>query len=146
MPTLHEDLPDQPPEPEATSPAELPPTGSVGTRPAGSARPERGTYVDDRTGYFEMEQDPRFVHLQKRQRSFIFPVTAAFLAWFLLYVVMSAYARDFMAKEVTNHINVALVFGLLQFVSTFLIAWAYSRFARTRLDPVAIELREELEA
>ncbi|MYW03762.1 DUF485 domain-containing protein [Streptomyces sp. SID3343] len=93
-----------------------------------------------------MERDPRFVHLKKRQRSFIFPVTAAFLAWFLLYVVMSAYARDFMAKELTDHINVALVFGLLQFVSTFLIAWAYSRFARNRLDPVANELREELEA
>ncbi|MGW1989863.1 DUF485 domain-containing protein [Embleya sp. NPDC001921] len=102
--------------------------------------------MDDRTGYLEMEQDPRFGALKKRQRSFIFPVTAAFLTWFLLYVVMSAYARDFMAKELIDHINVALVFGLLQFVSTFLIAWAYSRFARTRLDPVATELREELEA
>jgi uncharacterized membrane protein (DUF485 family) len=143
MPTPHADPQDKPPEPAAASPATL---ITADDRPAGSVRPERGEYVDDRTGYLEMERDPRFVELKKRQRSFIFPVTAAFLAWFLLYVIMSAYARDFMARELTDHINVALAFGLLQFVSTFLIAWAYSRFARHRLDPVAIELREELEA
>ncbi|MFI6587315.1 DUF485 domain-containing protein [Embleya sp. NPDC050493] len=145
MPTPHVDPHDRPPEPEpeSTSDSEPHPT-SASENPSVPA--QRAPYVDDRTGYLEMEQDPRFGGLKKRQRSFIFPVTAAFLAWFLLYVVMSAYARDFMAKELMNHINVALVFGLLQFVSTFVIAWAYSRFARTRLDPVATELREELEA
>ncbi|WP_406285456.1 DUF485 domain-containing protein [Embleya sp. NBC_00896] len=137
MPTPHEETHERPPE---RDPASSPGDGKPGVPH------QRAEYVDDRTGYFEMEQDPRFVGLKKRQRSFIFPVTAAFLAWFLLYVVMSAYARDFMAKELFDHINVALVFGLLQFVSTFVIAWAYSRFARIRLDPVAIELREELEA
>lgn len=141
MPTPHDDTHDRPPEPD-------PATRKRAASAAGKASVpgQRTPYVDDRTGYLEMEQDPRFGALKKRQRSFIFPVTAAFLAWFLLYVVMSAYARDFMAKELIDHINVALVFGLLQFVSTFLIAWAYSRFARTRLDPVATELREELEA
>ncbi|MFE3198741.1 DUF485 domain-containing protein [Embleya sp. NPDC059237] len=141
MPTPHEDPHDRPPEPASELVAELEPDPDSASVPA-----PRVPYVDDRTGYLEMEQDPRFGALKRRQRSFIFPVTAAFLSWFLLYVVMSAYARDFMAKELMNHINVALVFGLLQFVSTFLIAWAYSRFARTRLDPVATELREELEA
>lgn len=106
----------------------------------------RSEYTGDRTGYLAMERDPRFVELRSAQRAFIFPVTAAFLAWFLLYVGMSAYARDFMATEITDHVNVALVFGLLQFVSTFVIAWAYSRFARNRLDPVSTELRKELEA
>ncbi|MET7299334.1 DUF485 domain-containing protein [Embleya sp. NPDC005575] len=139
MPTPHVDPHDRPPEPESESDL------ASKSRDASVPAP-RAPYVDDRTGYLEMEQDPRFGGLKKRQRSFIFPVTAAFLAWFLLYVVLSAYARDFMAKEVMNHINVALVFGLLQFVSTFVIAWAYSRFARTRLDRVATELREELEA
>ncbi len=141
MPTPHVDPHDRPPEPEPGSELHSASESGVASVPA-----PRAPYVDDRTGYLEMEQDPRFGGLKKRQRSFIFPVTAAFLGWFLLYVVMSAYARDFMAKEVMNHINVALVFGLLQFVSTFVIAWAYSRFARTRLDPVATELREELEA
>jgi uncharacterized membrane protein (DUF485 family) len=40
---------------------------------------------------------------------------------------------------------VALIFGLLQFVSTFLIAWAYTRWADDQLDPPAERLREEIE-
>jgi uncharacterized membrane protein (DUF485 family) len=40
---------------------------------------------------------------------------------------------------------VGLVFGLLQFVSTFLITFLYVRFADRRLDPLAAELRTEIE-
>ena len=38
---------------------------------------------------------------------------------------------------------VALVFGLLQFVSTFGIAWLYSRHANKALDPLAGKLKRE---
>ena len=86
--------------------------------------------------------DPRFAELRGAYRRFVFPVAAAFLVWFLAYVVCSAYARDFMAKKVAGNINVALVFGLLQFVSTFGIALAYGRYANRRLDPLAAGLRE----
>ena len=62
-------------------------------------------------------------------------MTAAFLVWYALYVLLSAYARDFMGTKVVGNINVALVFGLLQFVSTFLIAWLYSRYADPQARP-----------
>jgi uncharacterized membrane protein (DUF485 family) len=96
------------------------------------------------SAYVAMEADPRFIELRKRYRGFVFPMTVAFLAWYLLYVLLSAYARGFMDTKVVGHINVALVFGLLQFVSTFGIAWLYARYAATRLDPIADELREEV--
>src|SRR5699024_3853120 len=79
--------------------------------------------------YSRMDADPRFVDLRRRFRNFVFPMTVAFLAWYLLYVVLSAFGRSFMDTKVVGHLNVAFFFGLLQFVSTFLIAWAYSRFA-----------------
>ncbi|MFB9962308.1 DUF485 domain-containing protein [Sinosporangium siamense] len=72
-------------------------------------------------------------------------MTAAFLGWYLLYVVLSGFARDFMGVKLLGNINVALVFGVLQFVSTFLIAWAYSRHAERKLDPLADKLRHEVE-
>jgi len=72
-------------------------------------------------------------------------MTAAFLAWYLLYVVLSGWARDFMGTRLFGHINVALIFGILQFVSTFGIAWAYSRHAERKLDPLADQLRHEVE-
>jgi uncharacterized membrane protein (DUF485 family) len=94
--------------------------------------------------YTRMEADPRFQELRRRFRSFAFPWTIAFLAWYLLYVLLSAYARDFMDAKVVGNLNVAFFFGLLQFVSTFLIAYLYSRYANSRLDPLAGELHDEL--
>src|SRR6186997_3162055 len=87
--------------------------------------------------YLEVQQSEDFIKLRKALRSFVFPMTIAFLVWYTLYVVLSAYARDFMGTKVVGNINIALIFGLLQFVTTFLIAWMYSRFAARRLDPVA---------
>jgi uncharacterized membrane protein (DUF485 family) len=95
--------------------------------------------------YSRMDADPRFVELRRRFRNFVFPMTVAFLSWYLLYVLLSAFGRGFMDTKVVGHLNVAFFFGLLQFVSTFVIAWVYSRFADKRLDPLAAELREEME-
>jgi uncharacterized membrane protein (DUF485 family) len=95
--------------------------------------------------YETIQRSPEFVDLRRRLRGFVFPMTAVFFAWYALYVIMSAYARDFMDTKVVGNINVALIFGLLQFVSTFLIAWAYERFATRRLEPVAADLRDRLE-
>lgn len=87
-----------------------------------------------------------FVQLRHAMRRFIFPMTAAFLVWYLLYVVLSAYARGLMGTKIVGAINVALVFGVLQFVSTFLIAWLYSRYAARRFDPLAGKIKDELDA
>jgi uncharacterized membrane protein (DUF485 family) len=95
--------------------------------------------------YLAVQQSPEFAGLRKTLRGFIFPMTVAFFLWYALYVLLSAYARGFMGIKLIGNINVALVFGLLQFVSTFLIAWAYSRFADRKVDPVADKIRAELD-
>jgi uncharacterized membrane protein (DUF485 family) len=82
--------------------------------------------------------------LRTTLRNFIFPMTVAFFLWYLLYVLLSAYARGFMGAKVVGNINVALIFGLLQFVSTFVIAWLYSRFASRRVDPLADDIAAKL--
>jgi uncharacterized membrane protein (DUF485 family) len=88
---------------------------------------------------------PEFQELRRRLRNFVFPMTGLFLAWYLLYVLLASYAPSFMAIKLVGNINVGLVFGLLQFVSTFLITFLYVRFADRRLDPLAAELRTEIE-
>jgi uncharacterized membrane protein (DUF485 family) len=98
------------------------------------------------TVYQRFQGSTEFQELRRRFRRFAFPMTAAFLAWYLLYVVLSGWARDFMGTQVVGFINVALVFGLLQFVSTFLIAWLYARHAERSLDPLADRVRAEIEA
>ena len=84
--------------------------------------------------------------MRKRFRAFAFPATVAFLAWYLLFVLMSAYATDFMSTKVFGNINVGLIFGLLQFVSTFTITALYVRHCNNTTDPIADKLRDRLEA
>lgn len=95
--------------------------------------------------YLAVQRSDEFAGLRKALRSFVFPMTVAFFLWYALYVILSAYARGFMSTKLVGHINVALVFGLLQFVSTFVIAWLYARYAGRRLDPVADRIRADLE-
>ncbi|TXK43645.1 DUF485 domain-containing protein [Nonomuraea sp. C10] len=92
-----------------------------------------------------MQESTEFQELKRRFRRWTFPMTVAFLAWYLLYVVLSGWARGFMGIKLLGDINVGLVLGLLQFVSTFWIAWAYSRHAEKKLDPIADKLRHEVE-
>lgn len=92
--------------------------------------------------YQELHASADFHDLRKRYRSFAIPWTVAFLAWYLLYVVCSNWATGFMSTDLVGNINVALVFGLLQFLSTFVIAWMYSRHANKELDPIAARLDE----
>jgi uncharacterized membrane protein (DUF485 family) len=90
--------------------------------------------------YAEIARSDDFRELRRRYRSFAFPWTIAFLAWYLLYVICANWAPGFMGAKVLGNINVALVFGLLQFVSTFVIAWLYGRHASRQLDPIAAKL------
>ncbi|WP_299931208.1 DUF485 domain-containing protein [uncultured Nocardioides sp.] len=93
--------------------------------------------------YDRLHATSEFAELRRRYRGFVFPATVAFLAWYLLYVVMSTWAGDFMSIKLWGNINVALVFGLLQFVTTFGLAWMYARFSSAKLDPLARQLDAE---
>lgn len=95
--------------------------------------------------WVDAQRSEEFVGLRRRLRGFIFPMTAFFLAWYFLYVLLAAFAPEFMAARVAGNINVGLVVGLLQFVSTFAITTLYVRFANRHLDPVSAQIREHLE-
>jgi uncharacterized membrane protein (DUF485 family) len=97
------------------------------------------------TVYEQMQATPEFADLRSRLRRFIFPMSALFLAWYLLYVVLASYAPEFMAIKFVGNINVGLIIGLLQFVSTFVITTLYVRFANKHIDPAAEALRERIE-
>ncbi|MFG2298143.1 DUF485 domain-containing protein [Streptomyces sp. NPDC048603] len=93
-----------------------------------------------------VQAGPEFGELRRTYRSFAFPLTAAFIAWYLLYVLLSNYAGGFMGTKLFGNVNVALVLGLGQFATTFLIAWWYSRHAATKLDPRAQAIKQRMEA
>lgn len=94
----------------------------------------------------EVQASADFEHLRRTFRRWVFPMTAAFLAWYFLYVLMSTYAHDFMSRSVIGNVHVGLVFGLLQFASTFAVTIAYARWADSKLDAERERLREIVES
>ena len=95
--------------------------------------------------YLEAQNSPEFAELKRRFRRFAFPMTFAFFAWYLLYVLLSTYAPDLMSTEVFGNVNLGILLGLGQFVSTFLITQLYVRYSGRTTDPIADEMRERLE-
>jgi uncharacterized membrane protein (DUF485 family) len=94
--------------------------------------------------YEAFQARPEFQEYRHRFRRFAFPLTIAFMVWFLLYVALAAFAHDFMARPLLG-LNVGLWLGLGQFVTTFGITMWYVSFANRRLDPATEQLRAELE-
>ena len=95
--------------------------------------------------YLAAQKSPEFVELKRRFRRFAFPMTLAFFSWYLLYVLLSTYADDFMATKVFGDVNLGILLGLAQFGTTFLITQLYVRHAGRNTDPIADEMRERLE-
>ncbi|MEV5875163.1 DUF485 domain-containing protein [Streptomyces sp. NPDC052101] len=104
-----------------------------------------GTPLPSTEEFTEVQQSAEFGELRRAHRSFAFPLTIAFTAWYLLYVLLSNYAGGFMGTKVAGNINVALVLGLAQFLTTFLIAWWYARHAAANLDPKAEAIKSRME-
>ena len=93
----------------------------------------------------QVQSTERFQELRKRHRSFVFPMAVAFLLWYFAYVLLADYAIGFMSTKVWGNINVGLILGLLQFVTTFAITGWYVSYSNRRLDPIAAEIRNEIE-
>ena len=95
--------------------------------------------------YLQAQRSPEFAELRRRFRAFAFPMTVAFLAWYLLYVLLSTYAPDLMGTKVLGNITLGILLGLLQFVTTFAITHIYVAHANKRTDPISDEMRTRLE-
>ncbi|MGI5378755.1 DUF485 domain-containing protein [Streptomyces sp. CA-251387] len=91
--------------------------------------------------YLEVQRSAAFQEVRRRYRRFVVPAVVLFLSWYAAYVVTATAAPGLMARPVAGAVNVAMVAGLGQFLTTFLLTWAYARHARLRRDRAALELR-----
>ena len=103
-----------------------------------------GSSEQDRV-WAETQASPEFQDLKRKFRGFAFPLTIAFLAWYFLYVILTAFAREWVATPVIGNINIALILGLLQFASTFVIMWLYERHSSRNLDGASEKIRDKVD-
>jgi uncharacterized membrane protein (DUF485 family) len=97
---------------------------------------------DGNPDFVAIQQSDEFKLLRHRVRVFVFPATLLFLTWYLTYGVASAYAHDFMSTRVFGVVNVGILLGLAQFVTTIILTLTYARYAKRRLDPQVAVVRE----
>ncbi|MGW6294811.1 DUF485 domain-containing protein [Streptomyces sp. NPDC055058] len=108
--------------------------------PAPAARREPRADADV---YLEVQRSAAFQEVRSRYRRFVIPGAAAFFVWYVAYVVTATSAPHLMARPVAGAVNVGMLAGLGQFLTTFLLTWAYTRHARLRRDRAALDLRWE---
>ncbi len=72
-------------------------------------------------------------------------MTVAFFAWYITYVLIATFASEWMSTPVFGSINIGLLFGFLQFVTTFVITYIYIVFSNKNLEPRQVEIRKKME-
>ena len=104
---------------------------------------EESAPIADFTKIRESEQ---FRTLKTRHRNFVFPVVIGCLLWYVAYVLLAAYAHEFMSIRVFGSVNLGLLLGLAQIATTFIVTTWYVSYANKRLDPIATAIRDSVES
>jgi uncharacterized membrane protein (DUF485 family) len=84
-----------------------------------------------------IERSPEFQELVSRRRRFVIPCTVFFLAWYMGFILVCAYAPDFMGESVYQGLTVGYVYALTQFVMVFALGLWYLRKSDREFDPLA---------
>ena len=84
-----------------------------------------------------IEASPEFQELVRKRRSFVLPGTIFYLAWYMCFILLCAYAEDFMSERVYEGLTVGYCLALTQFVMVLVLGLMYLKRANTIYDPLA---------
>jgi uncharacterized membrane protein (DUF485 family) len=89
-----------------------------------------------------IEASPEFQELVRTRRSFVVPATIFFLSWYMGFILLAAYAQDFMSERVYEGLTVGYCLALTQFVMVLVLGIMYLRRADRVYDPLAAKAIE----
>jgi uncharacterized membrane protein (DUF485 family) len=93
-----------------------------------------------------IEHSPEFQELVRKRRSFVVPATLFFLTYYMAFILLAGYAKDFMASSVYEGLTVGYCLALTQFVMVFALGIMYLRRSDRDYDPLAARVVEMAEA
>jgi uncharacterized membrane protein (DUF485 family) len=105
-----------------------------------AARPDDGPHRE--IDWEAIEASPEFQELERTRRSFVVPGTIFFLSWYMGFIVLAAYAEDFMSERVYQGLTVGYCLALTQFVMVLVLGIMYLRRADRVYDPLAAKAIE----
>jgi uncharacterized membrane protein (DUF485 family) len=109
------------------------PLAPKGGTPAARAGEADGTKIDWHT----IEASPEFQTLVRTRRSFVLPATIFFLSWYMGFILLAAYAEDFMSERVYEGLTVGYCLALTQFVMVLVLGLMYLSRSAKVYDPLA---------
>jgi uncharacterized membrane protein (DUF485 family) len=69
-------------------------------------------------------------------------LTAAMLVVYFGFILLIAFAKDFLSRTVTDGLSVGMALGVLVILATWALTWIYVRWANRVYEPALDELRE----
>ena len=84
-----------------------------------------------------IERSDAFQELVRKRKAFVLPGTIFFLAWYMGFILLTAYAEGFMSERVSGGLTVGYCLALTQFVMVFVLGIWYLRKSDAVFDPLA---------
>jgi uncharacterized membrane protein (DUF485 family) len=84
-----------------------------------------------------IERSPEFQELVRKRRAFVLPGTIFFLAWYMGFILLTAYAEDFMSERVYEGLTVGFCLALTQFLMVLVLGLMYLNRSANVYDPLA---------
>jgi uncharacterized membrane protein (DUF485 family) len=95
--------------------------------------------------YERIERSPEFQELIRKRRAFVLPATIFFLSYYMGFILLAGYAKDFMASSVYEGLTVGYCLALTQFLMVFTLGILYLRKSDREYDPLAAKVVEMAE-
>lgn len=80
--------------------------------------------------FVKIEETEEFKQLKRSKYKFIFPIPLLFLGYYLLFIVLSAYAKPLMSSLVFGNFTFGYLFGISYYVVIWGLAFLYVWKAR----------------
>ena len=91
----------------------------------------------------EIERSSAFQDLVRKRKSFVLPGTIFFLAWYMGFILLTAYAEGFMSERISGGLTVGYVLALTQFLMVLVLGLMYLRMSANVFDPLAAKAIED---
>ena len=89
-----------------------------------------------------IERSPEFQELVNTRRSFVLPAVIFYLAWYMGFILLTAYAESFMSERVYQGLTVGYCLALTQFLMVLVLGLMYLKRAENIYDPLAAKAIE----
>jgi uncharacterized membrane protein (DUF485 family) len=107
------------------------------TIPDDARAPRSADATHEQIDWQAIEASPEFQELVRRKRAFVLPATIFYLSWYMGFILLTAYAKSFMAERVYQGLTVGYCLALTQFAMVLVLGILYLRRAESVFDPLA---------